>query len=60
MAKSILVETHIELADRLEHPEAKGACICVHTTRWLTDDETEMLRVAVHTLMQTFFQLVIK
>jgi hypothetical protein len=55
MAKDILVRTHVETANPVDEPDAKGCVVCVHTTRWLTERELELVRVATDTTLDLLF-----
>jgi hypothetical protein len=46
--------------DKLTNPEAKGAVVCVHTMRWLTDREIELVKIAVQSTLEALFCMVIK
>jgi hypothetical protein len=58
MAEPMVVRTHVEVANPGEEPDAKGCVVCIHTSRWLTARETEIVRVSVELVVRQLFAMV--
>lgn len=60
MAKSILVSSHVETAEAHGINTAPGLVFCVHTTRPLTQDELEKVRLALVAAVDLALQVIAK